>query len=225
MRSEPVMLVHGLASSFEHGWRAPGWIDLLADAGRTVVPVDLMGHGSADAPHDPAAYAHIERGVESALPAEPVDAIGFSLGAQCVLRVAARQPERFARIVVIGAGVNVFRDDPTNALASAFEQGVEPEDIGQRLFVELARSAGNDPLAIAACLRRPREPFTPEDAAAITCPVLVILGDQDFAGPAEPLVDALPNATLRTLRGVDHFRAPTEFACIDAALEFLDAVP
>lgn len=225
MRTEPVLLVHGLASSFEHGWRAPGWVDLLADAGRTVIGVDLLGHGTADAPHDPAAYAHLERGVEAQLPTEPVDAIGFSLGAQTLLRLAARTPERFARIVVIGAGANVFRDDPTNALADAFENGVEPDDIGQRLFVQLAHSAGNDPLAIAACLRRPREPFTPDDAARVTVPVLVILGDQDFAGPAEPLVEALPDAQVRILRGIDHFRAASDFGSIDAALEFLDAIP
>jgi pimeloyl-ACP methyl ester carboxylesterase len=91
--------------------------------------------------------------------------------------------------------------------------------------VQLARSAGNDPLAIAACLRRPREPFTTADAARVTCPALVILGDQDFAGPAEPLVDALPDARVQILRGVDHFRAPSDFGCIDAALEFLDALP
>jgi hypothetical protein len=51
----------------------------------------------------------------------------------------------------------------------------------------------------------------------------VIIGDKDFAGPAQPLVEALPNATLVTLKGVDHFRTPSEFACIDAALEFVDA--
>jgi hypothetical protein len=51
----------------------------------------------------------------------------------------------------------------------------------------------------------------------------VIIGDKDFAGPGEPLVNALPNATLVTLKGVDHFRATSEFACIDAALEFVEA--
>src|SRR5690348_4182850 len=60
VRTEPILLVHGLGSSFEHGWRAPGWADLIADANRTVIPVDLLGHGTAEAPHDPAAYAHLE---------------------------------------------------------------------------------------------------------------------------------------------------------------------
>src|SRR4029077_17649142 len=76
-----------------------------------------------------------------------------------------------------------------------------------------------------ACIRRPSEPFTPADAAKVTCPTLVIIGDRDFAGPPEPLVEALPDAQLVVLKGVDHFRSPIEFACIDAALEFVEAVP
>jgi pimeloyl-ACP methyl ester carboxylesterase len=228
MRSQPVVLVHGLGSSFEHGWRATGWVDLLGDARRHVIPVDLLGHGTADAPHDHAKYAHLDAAIEMALPDdtdETVDAIGFSLGAQLLLRVAARTPERFGRLVLIGVGENMFRDDATHALADVFESGVEPDDITTRLFVQLARSAGNDPQAIAACLRRPSEAFTRDDAARVTCPTLVIIGDRDFAGPPEPLVDALPDAQLVVLRGVDHFRAPSEFDCIDAALEFVEAVP
>jgi pimeloyl-ACP methyl ester carboxylesterase len=228
MRSQPVVLVHGLGSSFEHGWRAAGWVDLLGDAERPVIPVDLLGHGTADAPHDPAEYAHLEASIEKVLPPDApdsVDAIGFSLGAQMLLRIAARTPDRFGRLVLIGAGENVFRTDETHQLAELFERDEEPEDIGMRVFVQVARSAGNDPLAMAACLRRPSEPFTPDDAAKVTCPTLVIIGDKDFAGPAEPLVDALPNAQLVVLRGIDHFRTPSEFDCIDAALEFVEAGP
>jgi pimeloyl-ACP methyl ester carboxylesterase len=187
----------------------------------------LLGHGTADTPHDPTEYAHMESSIERALPDQPVDAIGFSLGAQLLLRVAAKDPARFRKLVVIGVGANLFRDDDeamAAALTSSFERGVEPTDISARLFVQLATSAGNDPRAMVACLRRPREPFTKEEIAGVTCPTLVIIGDQDFAGPPDPLVDALPNAQLVTLRGVDHFRATSEFACIDAALEFVDAV-
>ena len=226
MRDQPVVLVHGLGSSFEHGWRAPGWVDLLADADRPVIPVDLLGHGTADAPHDPAKYAHLESSIEQVLPDGEVDAIGFSLGSLLLLRLAARSPERFGRLVVMGVGENAFRtDDAHGDLAAAFERGGDPEDVQTRLFVQLARTAGNDPLAMSACIRRPAEPFTPADAAKVTCPTLLIIGDRDFAGPPEPLVDALPNADLVVLKGVDHFRTPMEFECIDAALEFVEAVP
>jgi pimeloyl-ACP methyl ester carboxylesterase len=222
MSGRPIVLVHGFGSSFEHGWRTTGWSDLIADAGRTVVPVDLLGHGTADAPHDPSAYAHLESSIERALPDEQVDAIGFSLGAQMLLRVAARTPDRIARLVVIGVGENLFREDDA-ALVGAFEQGAQPTDITARLFVQLSASAGNDPRAMVACLERPREPFTADELARVASPTLVIIGDHDFAGPPEPLVEALPNATLVVLKGVDHFRAPSEFECIDAALEFVGA--
>jgi len=55
--------------------------------------------------------------------------------------------------------------------------------------------------------------------------VLVVLGDRDFAGPPDPLVEALPDATLLTLRGADHFGTPRDFRFIEAALAFIDAVP
>ena len=223
MRTEPIALVHGLGSSFEHGWRDSGWADLIADSGREVIPVDLPGHGTAGASHDPADYAHLESSIEQVLPDEPVDAIGFSLGAQLLLRVAARSAERIGRLVVIGVGANMFRDDDTSALADAFEHGAEPTNITARLFVQLARTAGNDPLAISACLRRPRDPFTTDELARVSTPTLVIIGAKDFAGPPEPLVQALPNASLVTLKDMDHFRTPSEFACIDAALEFVEA--
>ena len=55
--------------------------------------------------------------------------------------------------------------------------------------------------------------------------MLVVIGDRDFAGPADPLVDALPDARGVTLRNVDHFATPESFGFIDAVLEFLDAIP
>ena len=90
----------------------------------------------------------------------------------------------------------------------------------------MARTPGNDPLALAAFLRRPTSwPITDEGLARITAPVLVVLGDDDFAGPADPLVERLPNARLVTLRRTDHFATPKNFAFLDAALDFLDAAP
>jgi pimeloyl-ACP methyl ester carboxylesterase len=222
-RTEPVVLVHGLGSSFEHGWRAPGWIDLLGDAGRQVIGVDILGHGTAAAPHDPEAYADLEHCVEDRLPDETVDAIGFSLGAHLLARAAAKAPDRFGRLVLIGVGENLLRDERATVLADAFEHGNDPDYITARLFVQLAATAGNDPLAMAAAVRRPSRPFTPEELEHITCPTLVIIGDRDFAGPGEPLVDALPNAQLKVLAGIDHFRVTSEFACIDAALDFIGA--
>ena len=226
MSGPPVLLVHGFASSFDRNWREPGWVDLLGDAGRTVLPVDLRGHGGAARPLDPAAYARLEDDVAGALPeAGAVDGVGFSLGARLLLGVAAGRPERFHRIVVGGVGENLFRRADPEPIARALEGDLDETNALARLFVQFAAGSGNDPRALAACLRRSDEPLTPERLAAITCPVLVVLGDQDFAGPAQPLVDALPDARLVTLRGVDHFATPRHFGFIEAALDFLDAQP
>jgi pimeloyl-ACP methyl ester carboxylesterase len=258
----PILLVHGFASSFERNWREPGWVDLLTDAGREVISIDLLGHGSAPKPHDPGEYVRLEPDLAALLrPDTPVDAIGFSLGARLLLSVAATRPGSFGRLVVGGVGESVLRADDPEAVASAVESlgdGVvsgsvaaragagggetggasftssgspgsgPPVSAGSslaRALVRFAQTPGNDPLALAACLRRPVAPLSAELLARVQVPVLVVLGDQDYAGPAQPLVDALPDASLVILEGVDHLATPMNFGFIDAALEFLGALP
>jgi pimeloyl-ACP methyl ester carboxylesterase len=226
MRSAPVLLVHGFASSFERNWREPGWVDLLADAGRTTIEVDLLGHGNALKPHDPAAYADLEAGVAEALPADgEVDAIGFSLGSRVLLGLASRTPERFGRLVAGGVGTNLLTAGDHEPVARAIEGLDEPTHPLAQAFSRFAQTPGNDPAALAAVLRRPEPPLTAEQLARVTCPVLLVIGDKDFAGPAEPLQALLPDAKLTILRGVDHLGTPGDFGFIDAALQFIDAVP
>jgi pimeloyl-ACP methyl ester carboxylesterase len=221
----PVVLVHGFASSFHRNWQEPGWVDLLEESGRPVIGVDLLGHGDAPKPHDPADYADLEGHVAAALPDGPVDGLGFSLGARVLLTLACREPSRFGRLVVGGVGDNLFREDRTDAVARAMEGGDLPSHPEAQAFARFAQNSGNDPKALAAVLRRPAPPLTPDMLAAVTCPVLVVLGDQDFAGPPAPLVDSLQDATLVMLKGVDHLRTPNDFGFIDAALEFLAPRP
>jgi pimeloyl-ACP methyl ester carboxylesterase len=218
-------MVHGFGSSFDLNWRQNGWADLLADAGREVIGVDLLGHGQADKPHDPDAYRDLHAGVAARLPEgdAPVDAVGFSLGAMTLLRLAASAPGRIARLAVLGVGENVFRTEGNEAILRAVAgEAVDDTDIVARVFAGHAELPGQDREALAACLRAGRPLLTPAALAQVTCPVLVVLGDRDFAGPAQPLVDALPDARLVTLPGVDHFATPKAFAAIDAVLQFLE---
>lgn len=222
-----MVLVHGWGGSFRRTWQEPGWDALLADAGREVIGVDLLGHGSAPKPHDPEAYADLGARVLAALPEEPVDVVAFSLGAITTLGLATRWPERFSRIVTGGVGVNVLRDDPDahRRILAGVEGTGDADDVLGQLFGQYAGQPGNDRDALLACLKAPRRRPTAEDLARVACPVLVCIGDRDFAGPGEPLVEALPNATLHVLRNCDHFATPGAFAFIDAALEYLDAIP
>jgi pimeloyl-ACP methyl ester carboxylesterase len=219
--------VHGWGGSFESTWQANGFTELLRDAGRSVIGVDLLGHGSAPKPHDPHAYDDLTTRVIDAMPQGQVDAIGFSLGAITLLRLAMIEPQRFNRLVLAGVGASAFEadDSRTRRIVAALEGRGDPDDNLARMFVQYAGQPGNDIVALAAVMKRGRGALSPDMLGTVTCPTLVVIGDRDFAGPGEPLADALPNATLRTLRNVDHFATPESFGFIDAALEFLDAVP
>ncbi len=221
-RPRAVILLHGFGSSFDHNWRQTGWVDILADFGVTVPAIDLPGHGSSLPLTDPAGYTDVDEEIRRALPAEGlIAAVGFSAGAELLLRLALAEPERFDRIVLLGLGDNVFESGDPAALVAALEGSEEPEDVQARLFRRLAQSAGNDPRALSAFLRRPRRPVTDEELSGLQCPILVVLGDRDMVGSADRLMAALPSASLVTLAGVDHFATPSDFGAIDATIKFL----
>jgi pimeloyl-ACP methyl ester carboxylesterase len=224
MSDVPVVMVHGWGGNFRETWQEPGWEALLNDMGRKVVGVDLLGHGTAPKPHDPAEYADLSGRVTEAVPSGVFDAVGFSLGAITLLRLACTEPARFRRLVLMGIGEGIFRSDPavTNRIIAAIDGAGPTDDIASQVFANYAHRPGNDPVALAAVFKRARgQQLTPEDLSAITCPVLVLLGDRDFSGPGEPLMAAFPNAKLVTLRNTDHFATTENFKAIDAVLEFL----
>lgn len=223
--TKPVLLVHGFTTSADRTWREPGWIDLLTDAGRPVIAPDLLGHGSSPKPHDVEAYDAVEALVAAELPDGPVDAIGYSAGAALVLSLAAERPERFDHIVLGGVGGGMLKQRDGNAILDALEGRGDPDNLVSAHFKNLAETDGNDPKALAAFIKRSRPPITAELLAAVSNPVLVVIGDQDFAGPGEPLVEALPNAELLTLPRVDHFGLPKAFPFLEKALAFIGADP
>ena len=228
----PVVLVHGWGGSYESTWQRSGFTALLEDAGLDVIGVDLLGHGTAPKPHDAQAYADLTERVVDALPDQPVDAIGFSLGAITLLRLAIAQPHRFNRIVMAGIGQNVFdrNESGTAAIVAGLETvaaGGDPSTLENtvRLFTQYASQPGNDITALTAVMKRPPSTdITPEGCAAVFCPVLVVVGDQDFVHPGDGLAAAFPNGRCQTLRNVDHFATTESFGFFDAALEFLDAI-
>jgi pimeloyl-ACP methyl ester carboxylesterase len=220
----PVVLVHGFASSFERNWRELGWVDLLQDEGRRVIGVDLLGHGQAAKPAQAAAYAGLEQSIVSVLPPEgKADAVGFSLGAQTLLRAAVAVPGRFRRIVLGGVGDSVFASTDPEPVARAIEAGQATEAAGPSgaALTHFALAPGNDRAALAACLRRPGAPLTEAEVAAVRVPVLVVLGERDFARPADRLIATLPDARLVWLSGTDHFGTPKDFRFVAAALDFV----
>ena len=236
-----VALVHGWGGSFAATWQRSGFTALLRDGGKDVVGIDLLGHGEAPKPHEPEAYDDLTEAVFDAIdassPDEPVDAVGFSLGALTLLRAAIARPERFSRLVLAGIGTNVTAPDRAGAerIVDGLEQVIAsgestPDELAEmdhtaRLFVQYAQQPGNDIVALTAVMRR--SPSSVLDATAcstVTCPVLVVVGDQDFVHPGDDLAGWFPDGRCVTLRNVDHFATPEAFGFFDATLEFLDAI-
>jgi pimeloyl-ACP methyl ester carboxylesterase len=218
----PIALVHGFASSFDHTWRKNGWVDILGDLGRPIVAVDLLGHGTAARPTDAADYGDVDEEVNAVIPDSAPDAVGFSAGASVLLHLAVDHPGRFGRLALLGLGDNVFGATEPMLTADALEGRTGPEDVQGSLFRRMAESAGNDPVALVAFLRRPVRRLTESELAAVQCPVLVVLGDRDFIGGADRLMAALPRGELISLRGVDHFATASDFGAIDAVMRFLE---
>jgi pimeloyl-ACP methyl ester carboxylesterase len=223
MSDHPILLVHGLASSFDHNWRATGWADVLADQGRTVIGVDLPGHGQNSA-QDPAGISPAAAVLAAIGDCAQVDAVGFSAGGRALLAAAASAPGRFGKVALLGVGDRPARAagaDERERMAAGLEADEEPDDQVARVIWRLAATAGNDRQAVAGYLRAAHPDVRLADVAAIDAPVLVVLGDRDFVGPADQLLAALPDARLVTLRGVDHFGTPSDYRCIEAVTGFL----
>lgn len=219
----PVVLVHGFGTSARRTWGSLGWLDLLREAGREVHAPDLLGHGEAPKPRDPAAYVDLEQWVAQRLPTGPIDAIGFSLGARLLLGVASENPDRFRRLVVAGVGRNIIGGDPDyrKRVAEAVAAVRPSEDPGMAYFGALAGRPDMDRGALVALLEGFEANIEVSRLARIESPVLVVLGDRDRSGPPDELLAALPDAALRSLRGVDHFATPKSFDFLDAALNWI----
>lgn len=234
----PVVFLHGFAGDTERTWREPGWFDLVREAGRRPVGIDLLGHGAAPKPHDPAAYAELTDRVIAELPVDPhgesslgfqrqIDICGYSLGARTGLEIAIRHPGLVRRLVLGGVGKNLVAADAYRPMAG--DGGLGTDEVGYR-FQGLISDAANDPDALAALLAcragvRDADVFTADALAEVTAQCLIVIGDSDFAGPPEPLAERLADVRTVVLAGVDHFELPKHFGFIDAALEFLDAAP
>jgi pimeloyl-ACP methyl ester carboxylesterase len=220
--SPAVLLVHGVASSFEHNWLQSGWVDLLADAGREVVAFDLPGHGKRRA--EPAVDA-AELIVAEAESRGQIDAVGFSAGGFAVLRAAVGRPELFNRIVVMGvadASLTRVAEAADGAglggMLAALRADDEPESGPALVIRRLAATAGNDPAAVAEFMAARHPNPALDDLAAITAQTLIVEGSEDFGGSAQEITAAIPrsdfSATDAATR-VGPLGRSTEFLCRD----------
>jgi pimeloyl-ACP methyl ester carboxylesterase len=154
----------------------------------------------------------------------PVDAVGFSLGALTLLRVACERPGSFRRLVLGGIGRNAVEASSSSersVLVAAIRGDYEGDDNLPRQFAQYAHQPGNDPESLAAALLAERPPFTADELARVDAEVLIVIGDRDFAGPGEPLQELIAGSRLITVARCDHFALTENFTFFDAVFDFL----
>jgi pimeloyl-ACP methyl ester carboxylesterase len=226
-----IVLVHGFASNRQTNWIGPGWYDALLAAGHRVVALDLRGHGRSDKPHESAAYdeTRMARDVVELLDHLSVtkaDYMGYSMGGFIGVSALGHSSQRLGRVVLAGIGQNYTGEgiaDPSD-----IAEGLRAPSLDQvsgavpRQFRRFAEASGNDLLALAACMLRPRRSLTAGDLTHVRNEVLVITGEKDtISGPPEPLAAIFPRGQCALIPQRDHMNAVGDKAYKATVLSFL----
>lgn len=231
---DPILLIHGFASSVKDNWVDPGWVGFLTQSGFRVVAIDNRGHGESDKLHNPKAYAaplmaEDARRLLDYLGIARADVMGYSMGARITAFLALQHPGRVRSAIFAGLGGNMVRPMAgTGPIAHALE-AESIEDVTNptaRTFRAFAEKTGSDLKALAACIRGARDPISREAIATVACPVLVVTGSEDvIGGRAEELAALIPGAEALTVPRRDHMRTVGDRVYKEGVLAFLRRRP
>jgi pimeloyl-ACP methyl ester carboxylesterase len=227
---QPVLCIHGFASSGKVNWIDTGWVETLIGAGYCAVVLDNRGHGASEKPHDPEAYYPSSMARDAValldhLGIRQAAVLGYSMGARIAAFMAFEHKERVACVMFGGMGMNLINglsdgNDIISGLRAPSLDGLTHPTARQfRIFADQTKS---DREALAACMETSRQPMARADVRRIAVPVLVAVGEaDDMAGPPEPLAALIPNAEAFVIPKREHMRATGDKAFKAAALAFL----
>ena len=170
---EPILLVHGFASTKNVNWVYPTWVSELKKNGRRVIALDNRGHGDSSKLYDPEQYrigamAGDVAALMDHLRIEAADIMGYSLGARITAWLAQKEPQRLRSAIFGGLGMGLIEGGgPGERVAKALE-APSLEDVTDpvgRTFRAFADQTRSDHRALAACLRGSRRLMTQDEAA------------------------------------------------------------
>jgi pimeloyl-ACP methyl ester carboxylesterase len=227
---DPILLVHGFASTKNVNWVYPTWVSELKKNGRRVIALDNRGHGDSEKLYEPEAYhigtmASDVSALMDHLNIERADIMGYSLGSRMTAWLARNQPKRLRSAIFGGIGIGLIEGGgPGENVAKALE-APSLEDVTDpvgRTFRAFADQTRSDRRALAACLRGSRGLMSREEAAGITVPVLIAVGTSDeIAGSAQALGSIIPDAQVLDIPNRDHMRAVGDKVYKTGVLDFL----
>jgi sigma-B regulation protein RsbQ len=228
---QPMLFVHGFGCD-QHMWRfvAPAFEDTFR-----VILFDHAGAGAADpAAYDPVRHSSLEGYAEdvlaicAALDLEDVVLVGHSVSAMIGVLAAIEEPERFARLVLVGPSPRYVDDEDyvggfsdadiaellesldsnylgwSSAMAPVIMGNPQRPELGQELTESFCRT---DPLIAR---RFAEVTFTSDHRAQLAecrTPSLVLQCTNDAIAPVsvgEYVAATLPNGTLVMLEATGH---------------------
>jgi pimeloyl-ACP methyl ester carboxylesterase len=231
---EPIVLVHGFASTKEVNWVNPGWMTTLTRAGRRAIALDNRGHGASSKLHDPAAYhsatmAEDVRALLDHLKLERADVMGYSMGARITAFLALAHPSRVRAAIFGGLGIRLVEGvGLPQSIADALEAPslADVTDPVGRVFRSFAEQTKSDLKALAACIRGSRQVLSRDQVASLKPLVMVAVGTNDeVAGSPEALAALIPRARALPIVGRDHMLAVGDKTFKAGVLDFLGQRP
>ena len=231
---DPVLLIHGFASTHHVNWVAPGWVKTLTDAGYRTIAIDNRGHGASTKSYEPADYTPSKMAGDAAallhhLGIERAHVMGYSMGARIAAFLALEEPAMVATLVFGGLGggmVDGVGDwDPIAEALLADDPAAIAHPRG-RTFRAFADQTRSDRRALAACIMTSRQELTEADLHRIFQPTLVAVGTKDdIGGSPDTLADLMPNAEAFAIEGRDHMLAVGDRSFKARVLDFLEKHP
>ncbi len=196
---QPLILLHGLFSSAQMNWIKWGHAQRIAAAGYEVIMLDFRVHGQSEAPHDPECYpagvlVQDVVALVDHLGLDDYDLAGFSLGARTSIHAVATGALSPNRLILGGMGVDGLSE--WEKRAAYFRRVIDEFDAipkGDPAFfsMQFLKSQKVDRTA-ARLLLNTMEDLPLTELAKITCPTLVVCGDEDRDnGSAQELAQLL----------------------------------
>jgi len=229
LEGEPVLLIHGFASSSLINWVSTGWFDVLNKAGYRAIAIDNRGHGLSDKSHEIADY-YPELMADDAvalldhLGISKAHIMGYSMGARISAYLALRHASRAQSLVFAGLGIGMVTSagdwQPVREalLAPSLDDVTDPRGY---MFRKFADSGKSDLKALAACVISSKKELTEEQVRQIKAPALVAVGTKDeIAGAPEPLAALLPHGEALEIPGRNHMLAVGDKVYKQGALRF-----
>jgi len=226
---DPVLLIHGFASSHYVNWVAPGWVKTLNDAGFRAIALDNRGHGQSTKSYEEADYAPRKMASDATalldhLGIEKAHVMGYSMGARVSAFMALADPDKVATLVLGGLGIGMVDgvgdwDPIAEALLAEDAAAItHPRAKTFRAFADQTRS---DRRALAACIIGSRTLLSEGEVAMIGQPTLIAVGTaDDIAGSPDELAALMPNAQAFSIEGRDHMLSVGDRTFKKRVLEF-----